>query len=77
MKTSQFLTVLAALVIGILIGQSLPHMIHAQQPPARESLSEEDVHKKLDEILEAQTKIKQKIEEVTTQSQFLKIATGK
>jgi len=78
MKRFHYLSLIIGMVLGFVIASALPHAqnILAEERNAA-ALSEEELDKKLDELLESQKDLKKRIETVATQSQFLKAASGK
>ncbi len=75
----------SSLVLGAIIGLVLASMVHFVQPArAQESteqkksaLTDEEVDKRLDEILESQKELRKKLETIATQTRFLKASAGK
>ncbi len=78
MKRFHYLSLIIGMVLGFVIASALPHAqnIRAEEKKTA-ALSEEELDKKLDELLESQKDLKKRIETVTAQSQFLKAASGK
>ncbi len=74
MKKFHLTSLMIGLALGVLLSMGLP------THPARavdDTLPREEVDKKLTEILASQDQLKKKIEEITTQTQFLKASSGK
>lgn len=66
------------ILFGFLAAVALEHVLPLRAQEARgEVLRQEELDKHLDEILEAQKGILERLETVTTQTQFLKAASGK
>ncbi|NUN93565.1 MAG: hypothetical protein HUU04_07275 [Verrucomicrobiae bacterium] len=65
-------------LFGLLAAGALNHVLPLRAQEARgEVLSQEEIDKRLDGILESQKKILERLETVTTQTQFLKASSGK
>lgn len=66
------------IVFGFLIATSLPYLQPAfAQTDPKEALSPEEVDKKLSEVLESQKELKKRIDNILTQTGFLKASSGK
>jgi hypothetical protein len=72
----------SSLALGVALGllaaaalQRVPPL--RAQDAKKEALSQEELDKRLDEVLEAQKKLLERLDTVTTQTQFLKASSGK
>ena len=78
LKRFYFLTLVIGVVMGLSLGFVFSHKTQIlAQNSEKETISQEEVDKKLDEILESQEELKKRLETITTQTQFLKAASGK
>ena len=75
MKKIHFTSLIIGLVLGVILSTNLP--FSRQAHAAEDGIPVAEVDKKLVAILAAQEQLKKKIEDITTQTQFLKAASGK
>jgi len=78
MKSIHTFYLIIGVFIGLAIGGFSPSIqkVFAQEEK-KDGLTDEEINKRLDEILEDQLKIKKKLEAITTQTQFIKASSGK
>lgn len=78
MKTLHRFSLALGLALGFLAASAVYQIpsLRAQEAK-KEAMSQEEIDKRLDDILAAQKAIMDRIDAVTTQSQFLKSASGK
>jgi hypothetical protein len=78
MKTIHFLYLVIGIFIGLAISGLNPSSTRAfAQEDKKTAMSEEELNKHLEEILEGQAKIKKRLEAITIQTQFIKASSGK
>ena len=65
-------SLILGVVIGLLIAGSMPYLQQAMAEDKKEAISQEELDKNLDAILESQKELQKKLDSVTTQTQFLK-----
>jgi len=72
---------LSSLILGVLIGLGaiglfqLP-LLHAAEE-TKPGITQEDLDKKYDEVLDMQKELAKRLDDVETQTQFIKAASGK
>ena len=78
MKTIHRFSLVLGLALGFLAAAALQQLpsLHAQDAK-KETLSQEELDKRLDEILDTQKALLLRLDTITTQTQFLKAASGK
>ncbi len=65
-------------MLGLSIAVVLPYVQQVfGEEDKKEVLAQEEIDKKLDEILKSQKDMKKRVETILTQTQFLKAASGK
>lgn len=72
----------ASLALGLTLGFLAATAVYQipslrAQDAKKETLSQEELDKRLDEILDAQKALLQRLDTITTQTQFLKASSGK
>lgn len=78
MKTIHRFSLVLGLVLGFLAASAVYQVpaLRAQEAN-KDALTQEELDKRLDDILAAQKALMERLDTVTTQSQFLKSASGK
>ena len=78
MKTIHRFSLVLGLLLGFLAATALYHVpsLHAQEA-RKDALTQEEIDKRLDDILLAQKAIMDRIDTIVTQTQFLKSSSGK
>jgi hypothetical protein len=78
MKTRLPFRFVLGLAAGVLLAALVFHLPHAGAEEARkEAITQEELDKKLDEILVSQRDLLKRAEGILTQTQFLKASSGK
>ena len=78
MKQIHSLSMILGLAIGLLLGIITPYFQSSfAQDNKKEIMTQEEVDKKLDEVIESQKELLSHIETITTQTQFVKATAGK
>jgi hypothetical protein len=77
MKHIHQFSLLVGFILGVLGTSLIPYVSTSMAQAKTEGMTQDEVDKKLDEVIEAQKKIKQRLEAITTQTQFLKASSGK
>lgn len=75
MKRFHFFSLVLGLMLGILISTSLPVLqISRAVEDKKETLSSEEIDKRLDVILENQKELKRQLDATLEQTRFIKVA---
>ena len=78
MKLVHPFSIFFGLIIGLLIAGAVPYFQSSlAQDDKKETMTQEEIDKNLDEILQSQKELLARIETITTQSQFIKATAGK
>ncbi len=77
MKRIQTFSLLLGITLGLTLAGAMPYVQKTFAEDKKEAISQEELDRKLDDVLKDQGELKKRLEAVVTQTQSIKAASGK